>query len=391
MVRLKDSKDIFEGYVTQYHGEITTDNTTELSYSADDMLGVLTHSDQPKFNFKGKVSDFIKKMLENHNLQVEGWKQFQLGICEVDTYTVYPDSETPVNQELSIGDKATIKQTTKYIWNDAGTRLNIASSVLGVTHTVDVVGTGTFAGKFRLRHPNPAWGISGWIQDEDIVETYQVGATSNVLSVSGDSAGNKIVKVTIRETATQYYWDSYTNAPTPIPSYIKSSTELTINKNKYRNSRYALYRNGEDVGWINENDILLGGQIIDPPKPDKPSSIQKSRIIEVEVEYGSTWDNLINHVIEEIGGEISWRTDEGVYTLDIFREIGKESELPISMGYNLQEIQEAIDATDIVTKVRAIGQPPTEDSATTASREVNNLASNLGTETTSIAYLGGGT
>lgn len=391
MVRLKDNKDIFEGYVTQYQGEITTDNTTELSYSADDMLGVLTHSDQPKFSFKGKVSEFIKKLLEHHNSQVEGWKQFQLGICEVDTYTVYPDSETPVNQELSIGDKATIKQTTKYIWNDAGTRLNIASSVLGVTHTVDVVGTGTFAGKFRLRHPNPAWGISGWIQAEDIVETYQVGATSNVLSVSGDSTVNKIVKVTIRETATQYYWDSYTSNPTPIPSYIKASTGLTINKDQYRNSRYALYKQGMPIAWINEKDILLGGQIIDPPKPDKPSSIQKTRIIEAEVEYGSTWDNLINHVIDEIGGEISWRYDEGVYTLDIFREIGKESELPISMGYNLQEIEEAIDATDIVTKVRAIGQRPNEDASTTASREVNNLASKLGTETTSIAYLGGGT
>lgn len=390
MVRLKDNKDIFEGYVTQYHGEITTDNTTELSYSADDMLGVLTHSDQPKFSFKGKVSEFIKKLLEHHNGQVEGWKQFQLGVCEVDTYTVYPDSETPVNQELSIGDKATIKQTTKYIWNDAGIRLNIASSVLGVTHTVDVVGTGSFADKYRLRHPNPAWGISGWIQRDDIVEAYQVGTVSNVLSVSGSSTSNKIVKVTIKNTATNYYWDSYTSNPTPIPSFIKSSTQLTINKEQYRNNRYALYRQGTPIAWINENDILMGGQIIDPPKPDKPSSIQKTRIIEVEVEYGSTWDNLINHVIEEIGGEISWRTDEGVYTLDIFREIGKESDLPILMGYNLQEIQEAIDATDIVTKVRAIGQPPTEDATTTANREVNNLASKLGTETTSIAYLGGG-
>lgn len=390
VLRLKDNAIIFEGYVNQYNGAINTDNQTEISYSADEITGVLTHSDQPKFSFKGKVSDFVKKLLEHHNSQVEPWKQFQLGRCEVDTYTVYPDSETPVNQELSIGDKATIKQTTKYIWNNDGVRLNIASSVLGVTHTVEVVGTsGVFVGKYLLRHPNSAWGISGWIQAEDIVEYYSFADSPTVISTGADQK-NKIVKVTIKKDATVYYWDSYTNNPTNIPSFVKSSTELTINKDQYRNNRYALYRQGQSIAWINEQDILMGGQVINPPTVDKPNSIQRTRIIEEEVEYGNTWDNLIQHVIEKIGGEIVWRLDEGIYTLDILNQYGEESDLPIASEFNLQEIQEMIDATDIVTKVRAIGQRPTEDASTTASRQVNELASTLGTETAPIAYLGGG-
>lgn len=390
VLRLKDNAIIFEGYVNQYNGAINTNNQTEISYSADEITGVLTHSDQPKFSFKGKVSEFVKKLLEYHNSQVEPWKQFQLGRCEVDTYTVYPDAETPVNQELSIGDKATIKQTTEYIWNNDGVRLNIASSVLGITHTVEVVGnTGVFAGKYLLRHPNPAWGISGWIQAEDIVEFYSYENPISLLSTNTTS-GNSVVKVTIKRDATVYYWDSYTNNPTNIPSFVKNSTDLTINKSQYRNSRYAIYRQGVHIAWINERDILMGGQTIEPPKVDRPSSIQKTRIINVDVEYGNTWDNLIEHVIEQIGGEIVWRLDEGIYTLDILNQYGEESDLPIASEYNLQEIQEMIDATDIVTKVRAIGRPPTEDASATASREVNQLASTLGTQVEPISYLGAG-
>ena len=64
--------------------------------------------------------------------------------------------------------------------------------------------------------------------------------------------------------------------------------------------------------------------------------------------------------------------------------------MPIELEYNIQEIEESIDATDIVTKVRAIGKPPTEDAETTAMKSVNTLASNLGTEVVPISYLGAG-
>lgn len=391
IVRMTDNKEIFEGIVNVYDGSIDTDNKTEISYSADDVIGVLRDSNQPKFSFKGKVSEFIKKLFENHNNQVEDWKQFELGICEVDTYRVYPDGDTPVNQELGLGDKATIKPTTKYIWNDAGTRLNIASSVLGVTHTVATVGSGTFAGKYRLRHPNTAWGISGWIQAEDIVEVYNINGESGVqtMSVSGGTTGRleSGTKVKIKDSVTLYYWDSYTTTRTfSIPDYIRASNQLTVGA--WNNNRYALSNQGVGVAWIGENDILTGTQPINPPKSNQPGHIVKTRIIDVEVDHGSTWDVLMEHVIDSIGGEITRTKTEGIHTLNILNQIGIESDLPIELEYNIQEIEESIDATDIVTKVRAIGKPPTEDTETTAMKSVNTLASNLGTEVMPISYLG---
>lgn len=363
IVRIRDMKEIFEGVVNVYEGAIETDNKTEISYSADDMIGVLRDSNQPKFNFKGKVSEFIKQLFENHNSQVEGWKQFELGVCEVDTYKVYPDGDTPVNQTLSVGDKATIKPTTKYIWNDSGTRLNIASSVLGVTHTVATVGSsGVFAGKYRLRHPNSAWGISGWIQADDIVEVYTVATTAQTSNTSITSAGKlaKGTKVTIKQSATSYYVDSYTTVPVPIRSDKRTSTRLTVES--WNNNRYAVYDSGEQLAWMNEHDLIAGGQPINQSKPNRPGYIVKTRIIDVEVEYGSTWDVLMEHVIDNVGGEITRTKTEGVYTLNILNRIGIESDLPIELEYNIQEIQESIDASDIVTKVRAIGRPPAEES-----------------------------
>lgn len=394
IVRMTDRKEIFEGIVNVYDGSIDTDNKTEISYSADDVIGVLRDSNQPKFSFKGKVSEFIEKLLENHNSQVEDWKQFMLGICEVDTYRVYPDGDTPINQSLSIGDKATIKPTTKYIWNDSGTRLNIASSVLGVTHTVETVGsTGVFAGKYRLKHPNSAWGISGWIQAEDIVEVYTVNGDAGAQTMSmGSGSYDKLesgTKVKIKDSVTRYYWDSYTTTRTYlIPDYIRASNQLTVGA--WNNGRYALKNEGEGIAWVGENDIIAGAQPVNPPKPSQPGHIIKTRVIDVEVEYGRTWEVLMEHVIDNIGGEITRTKTEGVHTLNILNRIGIESDLPIELEYNIQEIEESIDATDIVTKVRAIGKPPTEDTETTVARSVNTLASTLGTEVEPVSYLGTG-
>ena len=409
VIRTTDRKEIFEGRVVDYNGEIDTENKRSKSYTAEDMLGVLNDSRPPHFTFKGRPSELVQKLLEYHNQQVEPWKQFQLGDCEVDNYHYYPDSnevEEDTNITLSIGDNATIKAEAQYIWDDNGTRYNMAPSVKGVTHTVDAVGsTGVFEGKYRLRHPIPAWGVSGWVLAEDIAEVKSY-ATSNEVSMSVmNTASNEVstvmsngdgrqiprnTKVRIKDSATSYYWDSYSTHPYPILSYIRNSTTLTVIE--YNNNRYALYDNGVLIAWISADDLLVGTIPVEPSTPDKPDSLVKNRIIEVEITGGTTLDNVFEHVIDTIGGEIMRTKVEGVSTLNIYNEISRESDTPIEFYLNLQELQESIESSEIITKLRPVGiKPKTEED--TATTSVQKLAQTLGTgknETTSHAYLLGG-
>lgn len=403
IIRTKDRKEIFEGRVVDYNGEIDTENKRSKSYTAEDMLGVLNDSRPPHFTFKGRPSELVRKLLEHHNRQVEPWKQFQLGDCEVDNYHYYPDStevEEDTNITLSIGDNATIKAEAQYIWDDNGTRYNMAPSVKGVTHTVDAVGsTGVFKDKYRLRHPIPAWGVSGWVLAEDIAEvksyTTSNGVSTMLMNTMATNTGGerqipKNTKVMIKDSATSYYWDSYSTSHYPILSYIRNSTNLTVIE--YNNNRYALYDNGTLVAWISANDLITGSTPVEPSTPDKPDSLVKNRIIEVEITGGTTLDNVFEHVIDSVGGEIMRTRVEGVNTLNIYNEISRESDTPIEFYLNLQELQESIESSEIITKLRPVGiKPKTEEDTATAS--VRRLAQTLGSEnneTTSPTYLLGG-
>lgn len=403
IIRTTDRKEIFEGRVVDYNGEIDTENKRSKSYTAEDMLGVLNDSRPPHFTFKGRPSELIQKLLEYHNQQVEPWKQFQLGECEVDNYHYYPDStevEEGINITLSVGDNATIKAKAQYIWDDNGTRYNMASSVKGVTHTVDAVGsTGVFEDKYRLRHPIPAWGVSGWVLAEDIAEvksyTTSNGVSTMVMNTMATNTGGerqipKNTKVMIKDSATSYYWDSYSTSPYPILSQIRNSTNLTVIE--YNNNRYALYDNGVLIAWISADDLIAGSTPVEPSTPDKPDSLVKNRIIEVEITGGTTLDNIFEHVIDSVGGEIMRTRVEGVNTLNIYNEISRESDTPIEFYLNLQELQESIESSEIITKLRPVGiKPKTEED--TATTSVQRLAQTLGTEkneTTSPTYLLGG-
>lgn len=365
IVRTVDDEVIFEGRVVDYQGTIDSDNTHIKSYIAEDMRGVLNDSRPPSFSFKGTPGELIRKLFEHHNEQVEDWKQFALGDCELDSYIIYPDENTPINQPLSVGDKATISPNAKYIWNSDGARLNMSSLVKGVTHTIDTVGTtGVFADKYRLVHPNSAWGVSGWVQREDIMEarvfseTTTTTYTATTQPVSGILAPG--TKVTIKESATVYYNDSYTSVTVPIASFIRQSTSLTVGS--FNRDRYALYDSGEHVAWISKSDVISGTVHVTVDKPTKHPHIEQKRVIEVEINGGTTWENIMNHVIESVGGEIEREVVEGVNTLHIRNEIVRESETPIEFFLNMQDLQEAIDASDIVTKLRPIGRKAVIDS-----------------------------
>ena len=347
VTRLFDNKELFEGRVTSRDSSIDANNRSEQTYSAEGIIGVLRDSHQPAIEFEGSPSGFIELLFGEHNGQVEDWKKFQLGVCEVDTYRFYPDENTITDVVLDNGDSATIKPTTKYIYSSATstTALNISNLVLGVTHTV--VGDLT-NGRYLLKHPNPAWGNSGWVAAEDIVETYIASGGS-----VGNGSGGSVRHVRVKESATVYYVDSYTTVGVPIKEQIRSDVNLTIgNKN---NGRYALYSSGSPVAWINEYDLIFGSSSVEPYQSAKPNFIEEKRVIKVESQGGQTFELLMQHVIDEIGGEIEVVKEDGVYTLNIREQIGVDSDLMVAWNFNIQDFQEAMDGRDIYTQMRPYG------------------------------------
>ena len=119
-----------------------------------------------KFKIGTKVRGSQNGILINKG---HGWALMR----ESDTFGGSPAQYHRVaNRTLAAGASATIKHSAQYVWTDSNQRLYMTTNnVKGRTHTVETVGTGTFAGKYKLRHPDAGWGITGWVQASDIVET----------------------------------------------------------------------------------------------------------------------------------------------------------------------------------------------------------------------------
>lgn len=387
----------FEGRIRNRTGQTQSNGETVKRYSADDALIYLTDSSQYLFNYSGLPSGLFKKLVEHHNAHVEPHKQFAVGRCEIDSYKVYVDDDNQgVNLTLQVGDNATIKQTTRYIWNDSNQLLNIATSVLGVTHTVEQVGTGAFAGKYLLRHPIPAWGISGWVQAEDIVEVYatSTGSTATVNNIANaTSVYVPGTKVKVKNTASIYYQSADGTGRTNIPSFVKGWV-LTTREYSSQYNRYAIYHNGTHIAWIDASN-LEGGASQPPSQPIEFDGkyVTRTRSIEADVNYThSTLDAIKEHLLHPFGAEIYWEKIEGVRTLHIVNRRVNETDKRIAIGLNMVSMQENFDPTGIITRLVPIGKEKRED-VDPALQSVQMLAQTLGTEkivTSPIIELGGG-
>ncbi len=365
----------FQGRIRNRTGQTQSSGETVKRYSADDALIYLNDSSQYEFEFEGKPSDFFKKLVEHHNKHVESQKQFAVGRCEVDSYKVYVevgenDEGSKVNVKLIVGAKATIKQSAKYIYDGNGTRLNIATSVLGVTHTVEQYAeSGVNQGRYLLRHPNTAWGISGWVAADDIVETNTTSGVSVVQTHSIFNVGAATTsvyapgtKVKIKSSATTYYWSSDGTRPTTIPSFIKASV-LTTREYSSTYNRYAIYRNGVGIAWIDANN-LEGGAPQAPSEPLESSGkwITKQRTITASVGYpDKTLDVIKENLLKPFKAEILWETIEGVRTLHIVDRRVNETDNRIAIGLNLISMQENFDPSGIVTRLVPLGRLKKEE------------------------------
>ena len=358
-VKIRDAETnetVLEARILRKQGN--TRETTEQIYWAEDVIAYLNDTKQKVLEFEGKPSVLLKAIVDRHNelvMDYDPHKQFAVGVCEIDTYKAYVDGNTPTDVTLSVGDNATIKPTTKYIWDDNGNRLNIASSVLGVKHTVDAVGTsGVFVGKYRLRHPNTAWGISGWIQAEDIIEaktTQNSSQPNNTPTSNGGYPSNTQVK--IKKGVRYYYKASDGTGRTEIKEPWLSRTYSTANYSQKYN-RYAIVWGGIIRAWVNASDLDFGA-IAKPSEPitgDKPNYIERERIITATLSYrDSSWDAIMENLLEPYGAEISWEYIEGVRTINIRNRVEIESDEQIRLGLNTLKMQESLDPSGIVTVI----------------------------------------
>lgn len=365
----------FEGRIRNRTGQTRNNGETVKRYSADDALIYLNDSSQYEFEFEGKPSELLKKLIEHHNAHVEAHKQFAIGRCEIDTYKVYvdvdesDDGET-VNIRLAVGASATIKSTTKYIYDGNGTRLNIASSVLGVTHTVEQYAeTGVNQGRYLLRHPNSAWGISGWIAAEDIEETRTTSGTSNAPTISLYNISSPVTstytpgtKVKIRHSATTYYQSSDGTGAKSIPAFIRNSV-LTTREYSSKYNRYAIYRSGVLIAWINAADLEGGAP--QPPNEVLDTDgkwITRTRTITAEIGYqNKTLDAIKEHLLRPFGGEIFWEKIEGVRTIHIVNRRINETDHRIAIGLNLISMSENFDPSGIITRLVPLGKIRVEE------------------------------
>lgn len=356
----------FEGRIKNRTGTTSVNGLTVKRYTADDALIYLEDSDQYAATYSGPPKGLAELALEHHNAHVEPHKQFVMGLCEIDTYKVYVDEEeTGINVALSIGDEATIKPDTKYIWHDNGTRLNISSLVLGVTHTVVAVGSsGVFEGKYRLKHPIEAWGVSGWIQAEDIVETYTTQETQQPTGTDYDVKSTYIsgTKVRLKPSTRIYYKSSDGTGPTPIGEYYLNLT-YTIGDYISKYDRYSIYHQGEPIAWVNASD-LEGGSAPAPSQPLEGNSkfIYKNRTIEAEIDYGQkTLDVFRKYLLEPYKAEIYWEYVEGVKTINIVNRRINETEDRLAFGLNLVSMQENFDPSGVITRLVPLGRKKGDD------------------------------
>ena len=85
----------------------------------------------------------------------------------------------------------------------------------------------------------------------------------------------------------------------------------------------------------------------------------------------STYEEILDKIIDRLGGELSIRYDKGVRYLDVLKRIGKQSKTTIKLGKNLRTLSRTVDATEVVTRLTPLGAriESEDETATDASEE----------------------
>ena len=91
----------------------------------------------------------------------------------------------------------------------------------------------------------------------------------------------------------------------------------------------------------------------------------------------TTYEEILDKIIDRLGGELSIRYDKGVRYLDVLKRIGKQSKTTIKLGKNLRTLSRTVDATEVITRLTPLGAriESEDETATDASEERLTIAS----------------
>ena len=91
----------------------------------------------------------------------------------------------------------------------------------------------------------------------------------------------------------------------------------------------------------------------------------------------TTYEEILDKIIDRLGGELSVRYDKGVRYLDVLKRIGKQSKTTIKLGKNLRTLSRTVDPTEVVTRLTPLGAriESEDETATDASEERLTIAS----------------
>lgn len=69
----------------------------------------------------------------------------------------------------------------------------------------------------------------------------------------------------------------------------------------------------------------------------------------------TTFDEIIDKLIDRIGGELQIRKVDGVRYLDLLERIGENSDTEIRLARNLLSMSRSVDPTEVITKLKPLG------------------------------------
>ncbi|WPC08758.1 hypothetical protein [Globicatella sp. PHS-GS-PNBC-21-1553] len=250
----------------------------------------------------------------------------------------------------------------------------VLTSKRGMDSSGDVKGTFTCEGAKGYLHDSEqkAFSYQGYVKEyvervlkhgNSRVEPFkqfqlgicEIGSTFSYKTVSASGERVKLEvgdSATIINSATTYY-DHSGNAVS-IPSFVKGRLH-TVKEYNATNDRYLLYYGSTPIAWVNAKDIYETEPKEVTTGETTTEKVEVRTQIELEVTDGMSTYDAIDLAIQEVGGYMIWEWVEGVNTLHLVKDYGEESKTAIELGINMMRIDESLDPTKVITRLRPIG------------------------------------